>query len=424
MSGTTIVKNKLALSDNASTESKQDQILAILQNLSVDINQNPLGYDAWGRNKFIQDNSLFHGMFTYNVPITTWYERINGVVQTSFTNTSSVDGALRIVAGATLNDKTNLRSFRNPRYEPNRGFLYSTAAIIENPSAAMNRSFGVGTTESGTFFRLESGTLKGVVRTTKSLVTSEVTINLDTTGIDLSKGNVFDIQYQWRGVGNYVFFINLQEVGRFANLGTLTDLSMFNPAVPVFFESENLGDNAQMRFGCVDVSSEGGKDNGKTYGSVSIDNQSGQVGISGFNVPIIAIRSKLTVNSLINTRDTLALLASAYSDQRSLIRIWATRDFSAITENDQSWVDYGDGHLEYIQYDNPNVVSPMTFDTTKANLIFGSRVDQDQTYSTSALFEDRTEIFQTPGDMFIFTMHRETGTSCNVGVTYEFAEAI
>ena len=80
--------------------------------------------------------------------------------------------------------------------------------------------------------------------------------------------------------------------------------------------------------------------------------------------------------------------------------------------------------MEYLQYDNPNVTTPMTFDTTKANLIFGARADQDKSYSTSALFEGRTEIYQTPGDIFIFTMHRETGGTCNVGVTYEFAEAI
>jgi hypothetical protein len=66
----------------------------------------------------------------------------------------------------------------------------------------------------------------------------------------------------------------------------------------------------------------------------------------------------------------------------------------------------------------------MAFDTSKAQLIFGARIDQDQSYSTSALFEGRTEIYQTPGDIFIFTVHRETGGSTSVGITYEFAEAI
>ena len=85
---------------------------------------------------------------------------------------------------------------------------------------------------------------------------------------------------------------------------------------------------------------------------------------------------------------------------------------------------FRDGIIEYVQYDNPNVATPMTFDTTKADLIFGSRVDMDESYSTSALFEGRTEVVQSPGDIFIFTLHRETGNAANVGVTYEFGESV
>lgn len=393
----------------------------------IDINKNPLGLDAWGRNKTIADRSILHGMFSFNVPVNIWKETFNGVEQT-FTNATSVDGALNLVSGATLNDKTNLRTFRNPRYQPNRGYLYSTALIMPNLANNGIRRFGAATNENGVYFELDNtagGTLYACVRTTTSGGGTTVDKQpIDTTGIDLSKGNVYDIQFQWRGVGNYKFYINLELVYEFEYLGTLTNLSMSNPALPAFYECENTGDEVELIVGCVDITSEGGDDNGKQYGSVSVNNQTGEVSISGYNQPVIAIRSKLTVGGLINTRDTLALLASAYSDNRSMFRVWYTRDFTAITENDQSWTDFGDGHLEYIIYDVPNVATPMTFDTTKANLIFGCRVNQDETYSTSALFEGRTEIVQTPGDMLIFTMHRETGAGANVGVTYEFAEEI
>jgi len=299
--------------------------------------------------------------------------------------------------------------------------------LLPSPDASGVRRFGFFTNESGSFFELTETGLYGVIRTTVSSVTSDDRYLIDTTGIDLSKGNVYDIQMQWRGAGNYKFFINLVEVKLVTYLGTRTELTMFNPANPCSFECKNLGDNVVLECGCVDVTSEGGKANGKTYGSVNIDNESGQVSITGtgnFNIPIIAIRSKTTVGGLINTRDTLALLASAYADQRSVVRVWATRDNTVITVNDQSWVDFGDGHLEYIQYDNPNVTNPMTFDTTKAALIFGARVGVDLTYATSALFEGRTSIYLTPGDTFIFTMHRETGAAVNCGVTFEFAEEI
>lgn len=392
---------------------------------NVNTAKNELGYDAWGRPKSINDFSIFHGMFTFNIPVTTWYESIKGVVGPT-TNCTSVDGALSVTAGATLNDDTYLRSYRCPRYEPNRGALYSTAGWVVNKTALMTREWGTFTAEAGVFFRLKSGgTLVGVIRTT---TTASGTFDTEyplvvPEGVDLEKGNVFDIRYQWRGVGDYVWFINLVEVGNSATLGTLDRLSMFNPALPVAWSSLNLGDNDAMYFGCVDITSEGGKDNGKTYGSVGIDNQSGQVSISGYNQPVLAIRSKPLVAGIINTRDTLALLLSSYSDQKSFVRVWATRDFTDITDGTQTWTDFGDGNLEYMIVD-PAAGTPMTFDTTGLTPIFGCRVGQDDTYATSALFEGRTEIYQTVGDMFVFTMHRENGLGANVGVTYEFAEAI
>jgi hypothetical protein len=62
--------------------------------------RNDLDVDAWGRQKAVIDKSLFHGMFTFNVPVSTWYETFNGTVRdaTSFT---SVDGALVCSAVAT-----------------------------------------------------------------------------------------------------------------------------------------------------------------------------------------------------------------------------------------------------------------------------------------------------------------------------------
>jgi len=392
----------------------------------IPIDPTPTGYasDAWGRPKAVLDKSILHGMFTYNVPADKWYEMIDDVEQPAFVSATSVNGKLNMVSGAT-NEKRQLRTFRHPRYEPNRGHLWSISAFLPNPSAAGERTMGMFTKEAGVGFRLRDGNLFMVRRTTIDSVTS--TFELPITipeAIDLAKGNVFDIQLQWRGVGSYNFFINLEKVAELPLLGTLDELSVFNPALPIAFECINQGDPVEINVGCVDVSSEGGADNGKAYGAVSTENETASVAISGFNVPILAVRNKGTFGSLLNTRDVLALLATAYADQRCVFRVWGTRDATAITENDQSWTDFRDGHLEYIVYDVPNVATPMSFDTSKASLTFGARVNQDESYSTSALFEGRTDIFQTPNDILVFTMHRESGGSANVGVTYEFAEAI
>ena len=388
----------------------------------VDLATNDTGRDAWGRPKAIIDNSIFHGMFTYNVPIPVWEESLNGTVQ-AFANATSENGKLVLASGATLNDLSRLRTYRNPRYEPNRGHLYSTSIFLPAPTAAGARRFGFFTAESGCYFEADASGLYGVVRTTIDAVTTEDRYLIDTTGVDLTKGNVYDIQMQWRGVGNYKFYINLTLVKEIEYQSTLDELSSFNPAAPVAFESENLGANVDLVCGCVDVTSEGGKDNGKTYGSVGISNLLGQVlAPADENVPIIAIRSKLTVGGLINTRDTLALLATAYSDQNMVFRIWATRDFTAIVDGTQTWSDFGDGHLEYVEYEVGG--TPVAFTTAQANLIFTGRLNANESYATSALFEGRTSIYLTPGDMFIFTLHRTSNGTANVGVTFEFAEEI
>ena len=409
--------------------------------MSNNVSKEPEGdlyLDAWGKPKVVNDTSLYHGMFTFEVPQEYWYETLNGAELTSFVNATSANGELNLVSNGVLNDKIGLRTFRNPRYQPNRGSLYSASIILPNPTAAGQRDFGTFTSEAGLFFRLRGNgstySLYIVSRTTINSVTTDTETDITTNlpaGFDPAMGNIYDLQAQMRMVGNFRAYVGnpqtgfSEQVGYVENLNMSSNLAIFNPAFPIAFECINQGDDVTICSGCVDLTSEGGGNGRGFYGSVGIDNAAGQVAISGLNIPILAVRNlPQTQSGFINTRDMVALLATAYSDQRSVFRVWATRDLTAITVNDQSWVPFRDGLIEYIQYDNPNVVTPMTFDTTKAELIFTARVDQDQSYATSALFEGRADIYQTPGDIFIFTMHRETAAGANVGVTYEFSEEV
>ena len=70
------------------------------------------------------------------------------------------------------------------------------------------------------------------------------------------------------------------------------------------------------------------------------------------------------------------------------------------------------------------MTTPVEFDTSKVHLVFSGRVDQDNSLSTTALFQGVTRIYQSPGDIFIFTLHRENGQGATVGVTYEYATEI
>jgi len=231
----------------------------------------PLSLDAWTRPKSVIDRSLIHGMFTLAIPRETWRETVNGVEvaeTAALVNSSSVFGLAEIYAGPTLNDETVLDTFRSPRYEPNRGHLYSSSIILPNPTALGVRDFGMFTEENGVFFRLKSDGFLYACRRTTNGVTSVVEEKINPVllamhGIDISKGNIYDIQMQWRGVGSIGYFMGSVkngysvEVHKMRLLGTLTGLSVSNPSLPIAYHATNLGDNVLIQSGCADITSEG-----------------------------------------------------------------------------------------------------------------------------------------------------------------------
>lgn len=385
--------------------------------------------NAWGITKVSSDFSIISGLFTNNIPKSKWNIFSNNTKVSSDINVISENGMLKISSNGTTK---RLQTRRNPRYQPNRGLVYSSSIIIDTPENNANHDFGCGTIENTAFFRVRQGNIYACIRYKVNGIinTIEELIQDLPKGFDLTKGNIYDIQMQWRGVGNIKFFIGDETTGaskmvhRMNLLNNLDRLSLTNPALPLFFEIKYITQNGTLRCGCVDLSSEGGYEDKGEYGSVGMITQSGSVTITGFNVPVLVINIKDLYNGNINTRDVLALLASAYSDNRSVFRVWNTTDETAIVLNNQIWSDYGDGNMRFVRYDQPDVVTPMTLDTSKAELMYTARVDMDSTYSTSALFEGRTDIYVTPGEYLIFTMHRENGASANVGVTFEFSELI
>jgi len=388
-----------------------------------------LTVDAWGRPKTSLDYSLVHGVFTSSIPLAVWFELFNGT-ERAITNATSVDGKLHLVSGASATDVSVLCTYRNPRYQPNRGHLYSSSVFMPSKDAVGIREWGIFTLEAGYFFRLRDGILYAVRRSTVASVTTdfEELITELPDDIDFEMGNIYDIQMQWRGVGNIMYYIGDPATGfsilvhTMKLLNTLTELSVMNPALPIAFSCENTdGTEVVIECGCVDISTEGGGTEQRIYGSIGTSTDTGSVAITGLNSPVLAMHNKSTFNSLINTQDIVMLFANAWSDQKSFVRLWNTRDSTAIS--DPVWVDYLDGHLEYAEAD-PAAGTPITFDTTKAALIFGNRLQQDTPFSTPAIFEDKTEIYLTPGDYLLVTIHRENGMNANVGATIEFAEEI
>jgi hypothetical protein len=388
--------------------------MSYIKEIDANINSNELGFDAWGRNKVVTDYSMFHGIFTFDVPNKLWIEYYNGVEQVK-TNATSVNGMLNLVSNG---GSTYLMSKRHPRYQPNRGMLYSNSQLLDGATPT-------------------NGKLYAVVRTTIDGITTDDKKLIQLDAIDPAKGNIYDIQSQWRGVGNIKFFINQKEVVTFNYLGSLDELSVSNPALPLGFECTNLGitrfgqftpsdgmffewafDVAQetnTRCGCVDVTSEGGFKENRQYLSASTSTESGSHPIDGYNDPVLAIRLPDMFLGKMNTRDCILTRVSGYSDQKSVMRIWYTRN--GVGVNGGTWGAINGGNVEVSE----NITS---INTAQLQLIHSVRVDQDATISVANPDADHGDLFLVHGDYLVVTIHRETGGDANAGVTIEMAEEI
>ena len=325
-----------------------------LRATNVDVTNYPansfgdLTADAWGVPKVSLPYSLFHGMWTFDIPASMWFMYENGTQVYTSTNIVSTNGAATLTTSAT---KTALimEGRVAPRYRPNRGHLFSTALWCPSKTNNGVRDWGLETTENGVYFRLKAdgllyaGLRSGGVETHDDLI--------DTSGVagfDVQKGNVYDIQYQWRGVGNYKFFVNLVHVHTFNNLGTLTALSLQNPALPVSFRCTRTTQDVSMSIGCADLTSENGSSN-DTQPNVAYAN----ISKNGTDVPVVSIYNPLVIGALTNTRTIYPQHITFSCDKKAVFKVWRYRDPALLTG--ETFVAIGNG--SYVQTDSPDTVA-------------------------------------------------------------------
>jgi len=230
---------------------------------------------AWGVSKSSFDYSIFHAMFTYNINGVKWRLVEDGTENldlSTSTRAISTAWALEIKTTAVNSSYTELRSFRSPRYQPNRWHLYSTTIIYPDAETIWaNFEFGLWydwgwVIFTWVFFEITDWVIYAVVRSAwidrvRQDITQAMT---DATWLqvsDLTKGHLFDIQFQWRGVWNYFFYIDLKLVYTANFLWTLTEVTMANPQLPCFYKLKNVTAWVELSAisWCTDITSEWGQ---------------------------------------------------------------------------------------------------------------------------------------------------------------------
>jgi len=187
--------------------------------------------------------------------------------------------------------------------------------------------------ENGAYFKTKGdGNLYACIRSL-SVETHEELI-IFPFAIDITLGNIYDIQMQWRGVGEIRYFAGnpatgkLELVHRIEFLNTLDQaLSIANPALSASVYARNVTQEVSMWAGCIDVTAEGGSQVPRQYGSFNVS----AAAVSSPQV-VAAIRSpELAPSGGINTRDVELFRITISSDKKATMAAYRTRDPAALT---------------------------------------------------------------------------------------------
>ena len=366
-----------------------------------------LSEDAWGVPKVSFPVSLFHGLFTFDIPASMWFMYENGTQIYVSTNVISAGGVAQLTADAACPNVT-LESRECPRYQPNRGHLFSTAGWFPNKTNDGVREWGLSTPFNGVFFRLKADGLLYAVRLSGGVEVQEEEINTSVIpAFDVEKSNIYDIQYQWRSAGNYMFFIGDPETGAsklvhtFSLLGTLTAASMENPALPIHFHAIRTTQDVEMNIGCADVSSENGLLDKEAYQSAYTEARPGS-GL-GADWPVLVVKQPLLINGKTNTRTITLARVTVNATKKTQFKLWLTRDPTAIVGATFKPLPTG----SFIETDSTDMdvtaVRATSVDTTKLSPVTIVNAEANRREETDNPYRGRIEFPLVRGDYIVVT---------------------
>lgn len=388
--------------------------------------------DAWGKQKVTTDFSLFHGIWTYDVPNRVWEEfsltlgSYSPLTQTG-TLVSSVDNMLEVKSGTVAGNGGAVFSKRHPRYQPNRGHLYSTALIL--PSATSNgvRKFGLFKNGNGVYFQLEGNgstwTMYAVRKSNGTEENKQDITSLLPSGFDPEKNNVYDIQYQWRSAGDYFFYVNLESTYAEENLGTLSGTSIRLPALPVGYSAvTNTTTEIKILAGCVDVTSEGGKREGRQFASVSTGVALLKAGTAG--TAMLAVRMPRNISygggTIENTRDIVASKLTGWSRDEASLQVWFARDTVATALGALTWAALPDSVTgEYLVGGNGSTLNTaFQSDKSSMQLVLNEWDDLEKKNVVINPDQSIAPFYVTPGDIMVCVIQTIAGNDDNATTLY------
>lgn len=218
---------------------------------------------------FIEDDKAAFGELitaelTPKVQIDFPYNINTDIVNTTTTGSGTVtqsNGKVVVQTTASASSTAQLTSKRVLKYDAGQGALIRFTAIFTTGVASSTQIVGIGDNIDGFFFGYNA-TSSGILRRQNGVdiwtaQTSWSEDLADGTGtlpsIDWTKGNVFQIRYQWLGFGLISFWMENPSTGKFVRVHNIeyananTEPSIFNPSLPLCIWAKNTSNSSNIK---------------------------------------------------------------------------------------------------------------------------------------------------------------------------------
>ena len=230
-------------------------------------------------------------------------------------------GTASILLTTTTNVSSSVQRISNRchYYLPGSGQLILLTVGLGDVGKSNNtRNWGVATENNGIFFNLAGTTLNFVLRSNTSGSPVETVIpraswnidKLDGTGLsditlNLSKVQIYWIDYQWLGAGRVRFGVVAPDGARITahiiqNAGSHSTVYMRQPHLPIRLENYNTGvvsGGSDLRFNCASVKTEGFVE--YAFWRFMYERSAAKT-LTTSDLPVLSLRSKTTFNTVPN----------------------------------------------------------------------------------------------------------------------------
>lgn len=314
-----------------------------------------------------------------------------------------------------------ISSRRVGKYYVGQGLIIRSAARFNIPMTGLQQLLGFASEAGGVMIGTNDTNFCVCLRkngTDTFVNQSNFNIDkLDGTGpsgmtIDVTKGNVYQIQFLWQGFGNMKFSVYEPNIGSFILFhnylyaNTYTETSVCNPIYPLRISIENTSNATEVNMYCTSLVAFNEGIIHRTGPIHFIDNT--QSGISTSNVHLLTLRNRTLYNSYTNSSQVYILDIDVANDHSNHGTILVYKN---CTLSGTTWTDY-DTNNSIIEYTNDAIID--TYGEKYVGQIVG------KTESTS-IHPQSYEIFLAPGESITIVGRENVGIDgiMSIGINWQ-----